>query len=83
MAIVERILREYQSTANKTHPCCARCFHDILPGERYECTVGVLDRHRLMILKMHIDCDWWDPDEDDELYRSEDDDENVPLPEAA
>lgn len=83
MAAVERILREYRHTARRRH-FCDQCFHDILPGELYEGTVGVLDRHRLMVMKEHVQCPF-DPDEDEKYYRSlsEEHDEDIPLPAAA
>lgn len=62
-----QILRTYRHMANTFH-WCDRCCRYIEPGEFYEGSVWVRNRHSLIIFKTHVypSCDF-PPDPEEEI----------------
>lgn len=74
------MLRTYRCLAQTLH-FCDRCFHDIEPGQMYECSVTVIARGKILVLKNHVEppCEYPDPPQDDEMDEEGWDDIGLPF----
>lgn len=84
-----RLLRTFEHVASQTYEC-KLCHKDIYEGETYQGEVWVSIEHLIVTERLHIFCDFDDPEDDEDWNKFEDKDvipdispSPLPLPKAA